>query len=108
VCVEPRPTFAALAPEWFSSFPLVEGWNKDEWERGDFRSWGALMAEREGIEPTRDHDSLSTVLKTAAATRHASLSREVDISLALAVVNEEMAGFLLENRGCNHLAFKTS
>jgi hypothetical protein len=47
-------------------------------------------------------------LKTAAATRHASLSREFDISLALAVVNEEMAGFLLENRGCNHLAFKTS
>jgi len=32
------------------------------------------MAEREGIEPTRDHNSLSTVLKTAAATRHTALS----------------------------------
>ena len=32
------------------------------------------MAEREGIEPTFDHNSQTTVLKTAAATRHASLS----------------------------------
>ena len=28
------------------------------------------MAEREGIEPTRDHNSLSTVLKTAAFALH--------------------------------------
>jgi hypothetical protein len=31
-------------------------------------------AEREGIEPTQDHNSPTTVLKTAATTRHASLS----------------------------------
>ena len=66
------------------------------------------MAEREGIEPTRDHDSLSTVLKTAAATRHASLSVGLDGSLELGDVNEEMLGFLLENQGCNPIAFKTS
>ena len=32
------------------------------------------VAEREGIEPTKDHNSLSTVLKTAVATRHTALS----------------------------------
>ncbi len=37
-------------------------------------SCASKMAEREGIEPTRDHNSLSTVLKTAAATRHTALS----------------------------------
>ena len=98
----------SLTPEWFSSFPLVEGLNKDEWERGDYRSWKALMAEREGIEPTKDHNSPSTVLKTAAATRHASLSVASDGSLGLGDVNEEMLGFLLENQGCNPVAFKTS
>ena len=51
------------------------------------------MAEREGIEPTKDHYSPSTVLKTAAATRHASLSNQGDGSLALFDVNEEMLGF---------------
>lgn len=66
------------------------------------------MAEREGIEPTKDHNSPSTVLKTAAATRHASLSVEPDGSLGLGDVNEEMLGFLLENQGCNPVAFKTS
>jgi len=40
------------------------------------------MAEREGIEPTIDRYSPSTVLKTAATTRHAALSgdRLADIS----------------------------
>ena len=37
------------------------------------------MAEREGIEPTKDHNSLSTVLKTAATTRQASLSMLNDL-----------------------------
>lgn len=68
----------------------------------------SLKAEREGIEPTKDRYSPSTVLKTAAATRHASLSVESDGSLGLGDVNEEMLGFLLENQGCNPVAFKTS
>jgi len=33
-----------------------------------------MKAEREGIEPTRAAELLSTVLKTAEATRHPSLS----------------------------------
>jgi len=66
------------------------------------------MAEREGIEPTKNHYSPSTVLKTAAATRHASLSVVGEDNRGLCHVNEEMFGFLLENHGCNPAAFKTS
>ena len=40
------------------------------------------MAEREGIEPTRDRNSPTTVLKTAATTRHASLSMLIDLTEA--------------------------
>ena len=68
-----------LAPEWFSSFPLVEGLNKDEWERGDYRSWKALMAEREGIEPTKDHNSPSTVLKTDVNNVYTTIKKPVAI-----------------------------
>ncbi|HCL97348.1 MAG TPA: hypothetical protein DHW77_06250 [Verrucomicrobiales bacterium] len=46
------------------------------------------MAEREGIEPTRDHNSLSTVLKTAAATRHTALS--IGLLMAAVPINLEV------------------
>ena len=54
----------------------------------------SLKAEREGIEPTKDRYSPSTVLKTAAATRHAALSvRGERIMAGRAMSIREMAGF---------------
>ncbi len=61
-----------------------------------------LMAEREGIEPTKDRYSPSTVLKTAATTRHTALSiMWAQNNRGAGHVNEEMPCFLLENQGCN-------
>ena len=66
------------------------------------------VAEREGIEPTRDHDSPSTVLKTAAATRHAALSLNLDhLNKAKSHVNARW-GFLLGNDDCILVDVKTS
>ncbi len=50
------------------------------------------MAEREGIEPTRDHNSLSTDLKSAVTTRQTALSsrsvrERCELSQRLRLVN---------------------